>query len=344
MAQQLAITLDGFPSAVRPMQAVSADQPFRSEEYLFEVKWDGVRCLLFVRPDRRVSLHDRSLSDLTAQLPDLAGAGTQIAGPAVLDGELVATDRDGRPDHALLRRRLRAGPAAASEIPLVYLAFDALYLAGRSLLRQPVVKRRARLAKAVSAGPSVFVPEHVETEGVELFEACLQRGLEGIVAKHRDSTYVPGQRSPFWLKVKAVKSDDFVVIGHTPAQAGLPFGALLVAYYEDGQFVPCGSVSGGWDQEAEATLTRELSRLRVDESPLDPSLRVTAPVEWVRPELVVSLRYSEWTPDGTVRFPIFHAIRPEIHPSECVRQLPRVVLEGHAKPGSPAYDLTRFPF
>jgi DNA ligase D-like protein (predicted ligase) len=344
MADQLAIELDGFPSAVRPMQAVSAEEPFRSEEYLFEVKWDGLRCLVFVGPGGEVRLQDRGLNDLTGQVPELQGAGRQVAGPAVLDGELVATDADGRPDHLLLRRRLREGPAASEQVPLVYLAFDALYLAGRSLLRQPLVKRRAKLRRAVTPGPSIFVPDHVETEGVELFDACLERGLEGMMAKHRDSTYVPGQRSPFWLKVKAVKSDDFVVIGRVPAANGQGFGALLVAYYEGGQFVPCGAVAGGWDDEAQAILARQLERLRVEESPLRPPPRVTAPVEWVRPELVVSLRYSEWTPDGTVRFPIFHALRPEVHPTECVRQRPRVVLEGHGRPGSPVYVLTRFPF
>jgi DNA ligase D-like protein (predicted ligase) len=344
MAQQLAITLDDLPSAVRPMQAVPAMEPFRSDQYLFEVRWDAVRCLLFVEPDGRVRLHDRALNDLTGAVPELAGASAQVAGPAVLDGELVATDGGGRPDHSLLRRRLRAGPTAAEEVPLVYLAFDALYLAGRSLLRQPVVRRRARLARAVAPGPCVFVPDHVATEGVELFDACLQQGLEGIVAKHRDSTYVPGQRSPFWLRVSAVRSDDFAVIGHTPSRAGLPFGALLVAHYEDGRFVPCGSVTGGWDGEAEAALVRELDRLRVDETTLDPPPHVTAPVEWVRPGLVISVRYSEWTADGTIRFPIFHSIRPEVHPAECVRQHPRVVLESPGRPGSPASDLARFPF
>src|SRR5207247_8649143 len=103
-----------------------------------------------------------------------------------------------------------------------------------------VERRCARLGRGVSPGRHVFVPEHSETEGVELFEACLERGLEGTVAKHRDSTYIPGQRSPFWLKVKAVKSDDFVVIGTTPGDNGRPFDALLVAYYEEGRLLPCG--------------------------------------------------------------------------------------------------------
>lgn len=344
MADQLAIELNDFPSAVRPMQAASADAPFRSSEYLFEVKWDGLRCLLFVDGARAVRVHDRGLNDLTDLLPELSSAGGQVDGPAVLDGELVLTDPEGRPDYGALRRRLARGAAGAGTAPIAYLAFDILYLHGRPLLRQPLTKRRARLSRAVVPGGHLFVPEHIETEGIELFEACLERGLEGIVAKHRDSTYVPGQRSPFWLKVKAVKSDDFVIIGTTPGGDGRPFDALLVAYYEDGQLLPCGSVAGGFDDEVVAAVARQLERLRVKACPLRPVPLVTAPVSWCEPELVASIRYSEWTPEGTLRFPIFNGLRPEVHPTECVRQRPRVVLAGRMTPGTPAYDLTRFPF
>src|SRR5579859_3683432 len=251
MADQLAIELDGTPTAIRPMQAVSGEAPFSSPEYFFEVKWDGLRCLLFVGWDGRVRLHDRSLHDVTDLLPELRGVGRQVERGSVLDGELVATDEQGRPDVIALRRRLQSGAALADSVPLAYLAFDVLHVAGRPQARQPLHRRRARLQRAVIPGGHLFVPYHIEGEGVELFEACLERGLEGVMAKHGESTYVPGQRSPFWLKVKAVKSDDFVVIGWTP---GTPFGALLVGYYERGRLLPCGSVSGGFDADAYAAL------------------------------------------------------------------------------------------
>ncbi|HEV2477845.1 MAG TPA: hypothetical protein VGX22_15010, partial [Candidatus Dormibacteraeota bacterium] len=212
---QLQIELESFPNEVRPMQAASAEAPFSSPEYLFEVKWDGLRCVLFRDADGTIRLEDRGLSDLTADVPEVVAAAKRVPPGSVIDGELVATDDEGRPDYHRLRRRLARGAALRNEIPTAYLAFDALYLEGRPLMRQPVLRRRARLAKAVEAGGHIFVPDHIEEDGVELFEACLERGLEGVVAKHRLSPYVPGQRSPFWLKVKAVKSDDFVVIGWT---------------------------------------------------------------------------------------------------------------------------------
>ncbi len=338
---QLQIEIEGFPNEVRPMQAASAEAPFSSVDYVFEVKWDGLRCLLFRDPHGHVHIHDRGFNDLTAVVPEVTAAASRVPPGSVIDGEVVATDRDGRPDYHRLRQRLAGGAALREQIPVAYLAFDALYLDKKPLVKQPVIRRRARLQKAVEAGGHIFVPDHIDEDGVELFEACLERGLEGVVAKHKQSPYVPGQRSPFWLKVKAVKSDDFVVVGWMGER---PYDALVVGFYEDGRLLPCGTVGGGWDDEAAQFVRTRLAELASETSPLDPPPIMVRPVHWCRPELVVSVRYSEWSPDGTLRFPIFNSLRPEVHPAEAVRHRPRVVITGHVKPGSLAYDLTRFPF
>ena len=323
------------------MQAASAEAPFSSNEYLFEVKWDGLRCVLFRDEGGEVRLKDRGMNDITADVPEVVKAARRVPPGSVIDGELVATDVEGRPDYTRLRQRLAGGARMQDEIPTAYLAFDALYLEGRPLLRQPVLRRRARLARSVEAGGHIFVPDHIEEDGVELFEACLERGLEGVVAKHVQSPYVPGQRSPFWLKVKAVKSDDFIVIGWTGVR---PFDALVVGFYEEGRLLPCGTVGGGYDDDATRVLGERVVELATEKSPLEPAPIMMRPVNWVRPELVVSIRYSEWSPDGTLRFPIFNGLRPEVHPAEAVRHRPRVVITGHVRPGSAAYGLTRFPF
>ena len=340
-SDQLQIDLESLPAAMRPMQAASAEAPFSSPDYLFEVKWDGLRCIVFRDLDGRVRLQDRGLNDITADLPEVAAAAKRIPPGSVIDGELVATDNEGRPDYPRLRERLAGGAELREKIPTAYLAFDALYLEEKPLFRQPLNRRRVRLSKAVEAGGHIFVPDHIEEDGVELFEACLERGLEGVVAKHKLSPYIPGQRSPFWLKVKAVKSDDFVVIGWLGDK---PFDALVVGYHEDERLLPCGTVGGGYDDAATDTIRDALAQLATGDSPLDPEPIMTKPVHWVRPELVVSIRYSEWSPDGTLRFPIFNGLRPEVQPAEAIRHRPRVVISGHVKPGSLAYDLTRFPF
>jgi len=323
------------------MQAASAQAPFSSPEYIFEVKWDGLRCLLFRDPQKRVHLLDRGLNDLTALVPEVTAAAARVPAGSVIDGEIVATDQDGRPDYHRLRQRLAGGAAMREQIPVAYLAFDALYLEEKPVLRMPVIRRRSRLQKAVEPGGHIFVPDHIDEDGVELFEACLDRGLEGVVAKHKQSVYVPGQRSPFWLKVKAVKSDDFAVVGWTGER---PFDGLLLGYHEDGRLLPCGTVGGGWDDETERAIRERLRELATERSSLEPPPVMMRPVHWVRPELVVSVRYSEWSPDGTLRFPIFNGLRPEVHPAEAVRHRPRVVASVNVRPGSAAYDLTRFPF
>ena len=325
------------------MQAGSAEAPFSSGDYLFEVKWDGVRAVLFKSPEGGLHAHDRSLADLTPTFPELAELSERLPPGTVLDGELVATDGEGRPAYHLLRHRLETGPDRTRDIPCCFVAFDLLYWEGKPLLRQPLEKRRARLQRELG-GPgngTLYSPDHIADNGVDLFEACLERGLEGVMAKHRSSTYVPGQRSPFWLKVKAVQSDDFVVVGWLP---GRPYGALLVAYHERGQLLPAGTVAGGFDPAGWETLAGRLTRLQSPGSPLDPPPVMTGDVRWVTPEVVVSIRYSEWSADGTLRFPIFNGLRPEVHPAECVRHRPRVVLENRVPRESPAYWLSRFPF
>lgn len=342
-AGQLPIGLEGFPSAIRPMQAVSAEAPFSSPDYLFEVKWDGLRALLMVGHDGEVRVHDRALNDITDRLPRLvATARDRLPRGTVLDGELVMTDDEGRPDPGRLRGWLGTPGPAVPEPSL--LAFDLLYLDGKPQMRQPLTRRKARLARAVRSGEGLFIPDHIAGEGVELFEACLERGLEGVMAKHAASTYVPGQRSPFWLKVRAVKSDDFVVTGWIPEPGRPGFAGLLVGFYELGRLLPCGSVTGGMEPEVAEAIEQRLLELATGESPLEPRPVMMAPVHWVRPELVISVRYSEWAPDGTLRFPIFDRLRPEIHPAECVRHRPRVVAGNRVAPGSAVHSLTRFPF
>ncbi len=161
-SDQLQIELDSFPTELRPMQAASAEAPFSSPDYLFEVKWDGLRCIVFRDPEGRVHVHDRGLNDLTHDVPEVTAAAARIPPGSVIDGELVATDADGRPDYTRLRERLARGLALKEEIPVAYLAFDALYMEGKPLLRQPAARRRARLRKSVEAGGHMFVPDHIE--------------------------------------------------------------------------------------------------------------------------------------------------------------------------------------
>jgi bifunctional non-homologous end joining protein LigD len=338
-ADQLALEIGGFPTALRPMQAVTAEAPFADPSYVFEVKWEGLRSLLFVTAEGDVRLQDRSLDDLTYRFPEFDYLHSELPPGTVLDGTLVVTDGEGRPDRDGLRRRLE-GPAGEHQRPAAFLAFDILWLEGRSLLRQPLRTRKRHLERSVRASRHLYAPRHIEKEGVELFEVCLEQGLPGVMAKHRESLYIPGQRSPFWLQVQAVKADSFVVLGWLGEQ---PFDALLVGYYEGDRIHPCGTVGGGWEGTARAAIKEAIDELATPANPLGEVV-MEAPVHWLRPGLVISVRYSEWSPDGTLRFPIFDRIRRDIHPSECVRHRPRVVIAGRTPRRPEVVYLTQFPF
>lgn len=338
ISDQLSLELAGFPTAIRPMRASVAEAPFSSPEYLFEVRWDGLRGILARDTKGVVRLQGRNLEDLGHLFPDVLLAGERLTPGTAVDGVMVVTDTEGRPNPAQLRQWLDGGPGDGTG---AFLAFDLLFSAGRPLLRQPLLRRRARLRRDVASGGPLVVPDHVETEGTELFEACLEQGLPGIVAKHRESPYVPGQTSPLWLSVSAAKTDDFVVVGWTP---GSPFSALVVAYHELGRLLPAGSVGGGFTPQEAIDLGHRLAELATADCPLSPPPIVTGSVQWCRPELVVRLRYSEWAADGTIRFPIFERLQPSVNPFDCVRHRPRVVIEGRARTGTIPHSLARFPF
>ena len=218
-----------MPRYLEPMKATLATKPFRDEDWLFEVKWDGYRVEAVVR-DGKVSLFTRNGNNAEAYFPRLLTPPSWIdAREAIVDGEVVALDDDGRPDFSLLQERISAG-RTGTPVPLVYQAFDLLYLDGRSLRRRPA--RAAQEAPPARAAPErrgSSCASHIDTEGVAFFEAVKAQQLEGIVAKQRRSRYEPGRRTPAWLKIKARPEQELVVGGWTPGEGNAKeLGAVVV--------------------------------------------------------------------------------------------------------------------
>jgi bifunctional non-homologous end joining protein LigD len=204
---------------------------------------------------------------------------------------------------------------------LSYQAFDMLWLDGRSLADKPLWQRKNRLHEAVRSTPEFQAVDFVSDEGVAFFDAVLQRRLEGIVAKQKNSTYAPGVRSRSWLDVRALQSGDFAVAGYTfggTHRKGDAFGQLLIGGYSDGQFEYIGSVSGGLSDVEARHLTALLEPMLVDDPAFaDPPL-IPRLTYWTRPEVVCHVRFSEWSRDGFLRFPIFSALRPDLNAADCV--------------------------
>ena len=320
-----------FPSQVKPMLARLVDEPFSRSGWLFEPKLDGFRAIAFLRRGD-VWLSSRTGIDLTHRFPELVDElATQPEDEMVLDGEVVALDERGLPDFGLLqnsidlpeRARISRRKDGAAEI--VYYVFDLLYLNGMSLHGTPLHERKALLARAVLAEDRVRVVDYVEREGKTLFKASIDLGLEGVVAKRRDSLYEPGARSASWLKVKGERSQEFVVGGFT---AGLgsrasTFGALLLGYYEGDELRYAGRVGSGFDQSTLEALRESLDALREEESPFaeDAELR-KLDCEWVRPELVARAKFSQWTHEQRLRAPVFLGLQPEVDPKSVRRETP----------------------
>jgi bifunctional non-homologous end joining protein LigD len=310
--------------AISPMLAVSGDLP-TGKGWSYELKWDGVRAIAVIR-DGRVRLSARSGAEITVAYPELAGLAGAVEA-AVFDGEIVVLDGAGRPSFTSLAERMhvrdrhRAAQLEAS-LPVTYMIFDLLSLAGEDLTGQPYTRRRQILEELAPAGPRWLVPPRF-TDGQATLAAATEHALEGVVAKRSNSLYRPGQRSPDWVKVKRDETDEFVIGGWRPGERRL--GALLVGSpVAGGGLAYRGRVGGGISGASERSLLAALEPLRSDTSPFADELprEDARGATWVRPELVVEVKYGNRTPDGRLRFPRFVRLRPDKSPAETETALP----------------------
>lgn len=300
------------------MLAVTGPLPAGSG-WAYELKWDGVRAVAELAGGR-LRLFARSGAEITAAYPELAGLAEQVP-DAVLDGEIVALDATGRPSFTALAERMHVRDRAraaqlATSVPVTYMIFDLLALAGRDLTTLPYDQRRQALEELAPAGPRWVVPPRFDN-GEATLAAAREHTLEGVVAKRRDSRYRPGARSNDWVKVKLDQTGDFVVGGWRPGARRL--GALLVGTPVPGGLAFRGRVGGGISAAAERSLLAALAPLATDTSPFVSALarEDAKDARWVRPELVVEVRYGQRTPDGRLRFPRYVRLRPDKTPQEC---------------------------
>jgi bifunctional non-homologous end joining protein LigD len=315
-----------MPDTMVPMKATLADLPPDEEKWGFEIKWDGVRALAFAEPGR-LRLLSRNEKDITGQYPEIAGLSRRLGSrKAVLDGELIAFDDDGRPSFQRLQPRMHVTSEAEirrrrRQIPVTYVLFDVLYLDGRSLLDEPYEERRRELENLGLDGPSWQVPAYHRGEGAALREASRTQGLEGIIAKRLDSPYRPGKRTRDWLKIKNVRGQEVVIGGWLPGHGRRPgeLGALLVGYYDDGELRYAGKVGTGFDATDLRLLRERLGPLERTSSPFtgrQPEKGAT----FVEPELVCEVTFGEWTRAGTLRHPSYLGLREDKPATEVVRE------------------------
>jgi bifunctional non-homologous end joining protein LigD len=304
-----------MPHRIKAMLATLVDEPFDRAGWLFELKWDGYRAIAEVRGDE-VKLYSRNHKPFEERFAPLVESLRRLGHEAVLDGEIVVIDDQGRSDFQLLQNYQKTGQGR-----LRYYAFDLLYLDGRDLRRLPLRRRKALLEKLLADQPDVLLSEHVERQGVAFFEAAVARGLEGIIAKHAGSPYREGVRGPEWLKIKSRQRQEAVIGGFTePRGSRNDLGALLLGVYEGDDLVYIGHTGGGFDTAALADMRARLEPLIQRACPFRARPKTNAPPHWVVPQLVCEVTFQEWTQDAKMRQPIFLGLREDKAPKKVRRE------------------------
>jgi bifunctional non-homologous end joining protein LigD len=316
---------------LRPMLATAGElpPPAQDDQWAYELKWDGVRILAHVTPER-VRLVGRSGIDATIAYPELGGLSGALGGrTTVLDGEVAVLGPDGSSDFQALAPRMHVRSAArahelALRVPVTYVVFDVLSVDGRSTLALPYPRRREVLDGLLSTGPHWQVSPSFHGGGRDLLEASKRLGVEGIVAKRLDSPYRPGLRSPEWIKIKNLNTQEVVIGGYTVGDGRREgtFGSLLLGLPVPEGLTYVGAVGTGFDDAALEELSGQLRRLRQTESPfvggVDP--RHVRAARWVSPQLVGEVAYGQWTTDNRMRHPVWRGLRPEKIAAEVVRE------------------------
>jgi len=312
-----------MPVDVDPMLAVLSNGALPAGPgWIYEIKWDGMRALCFL-DHRGTRISTRRGNWVERNWPELADLHTMVnAETAIIDGEIIAPDEKGRPSFERLQPRMMAMDVFAierltTERPIYYYAFDLLYLNGHDLRDLPLERRKTALQSILRPNRVVRYSESFEGNPKELLEAVRAQGLEGLIAKRRDSRYRPGRVSD-WMKIKISREQDLVLCGWLDGQRD-HFGSLVLGVYDDGALKWAGNVGTGFDQSLMRDIRKRLDGLATQRSPFIPAVNVGKGSHWVKPELVCSVKYLEWTEEGRLRAPVFVGLRPDKDPAECVR-------------------------
>jgi bifunctional non-homologous end joining protein LigD len=293
-------------SFISPMSAtLSDDPPFDDPKWLFEIKWDGYRAVAELN-GKDTRFYSRNGLSFNKAYPKIYNELVKLKLDATLDGEVVVF-RDGMPSFQAIQNY-----KSTQSLPIQFIVFDCLRLDGRDLTKLKLVERKEILKSVLPESNIIKYCDHVEAEGIALFEQARKINLEGVIAKRMDSKYFPDKRSKEWLKIKNVNVDDFKIIGWTDPKASRQyFGALLLAREVDGELVYSGEVGTGFTNELLKSLYSKIQPLEVNECPLDAPMKIEKGFHWAKPKYSCQVQYVEITDDGHVRHPSFLGLRKD---------------------------------
>jgi bifunctional non-homologous end joining protein LigD len=315
-----------MPKHIVPMLARLSKLPGNEDDWGFEVKWDGIRAILYSgKRNGDIMLENRNLRDITFKYPELhplAGLG------AVVDGEIVALDDNGRPSFERLQARMHLSTVPAvrarmEDVPVRFMAFDLIWHNGSDLTDLPYTERRAALEALDLNGDCWQTPGWRRGDGSALLDAARTQALEGVMAKRLESPYCPGKRTKHWLKIKVKQNQEFVVGGWQPGEGRREntIGSLLLGYFDDGAFRYAGKVGTGFKEPDLAMLINELKARRRTSSPFAPPPAPPRRVMFAEPELVAEIEFTEWTREGILRNPAYKGLRDDKPAQTVVREV-----------------------
>ena len=315
-----------MPRTIAPMLATLTTRPPSGENWLYEVKWDGVRALCFVQDNELRQILSRTQKHCEQQYPELSVLPQFLeASSAILDGEIAVLDENGRSSFSLIQPRISVSDPnsiahLARSTPVTLFLFDLLYLDGYDLRGVPLEERKRLLKEILNVTDHIRLSDDFAANGDAMLEAARANGLEGILAKRRNSKY-EGRRSTEWYKIKVNWNQEFVIGGFTHGERDY-FSSLVLGLYERDRLIHVGQVGTGFNDKSLREIYSRMEPLIVKKSPFAGSVKALRDVTWVRPELVAEIKFLEFTPDGLLRAPVFVGLRLDKNPSDCVREVP----------------------
>lgn len=309
------------PSWVPPMLATLVKKTFSSPDWIYEKKFDGVRCLV-CRNGSSVSLYSRNHKKMNSAYPEIREAfEKQKSKYFIADGEIIGIKGKKEGFHILQARMnlQKEEEAIGTGVKVAIYLFDLLFFEGRDLRHLPLIERKKILKKSFKFKNPIFYTEHVVKEGEKYFKTACKKGWEGVIAKRANSFYV-GKRSTDWQKFKAVHSQEFVICGYTSPQGSrIGFGAILIGYYEKGKLHYAGKVGTGYTERFLADLYSKLKKIQTKNSPFSSEIKEKNAI-WVKPKYIGEVGFTEWTPDGKLRHPTFLGLRSDKSPKSVIRE------------------------
>ena len=334
-----------FPIKIKPMLATAVDEPFNDKNWVFEVKWDGVRSIFSLHKAKTIfEIKSRSDKTITYRYPELIeplNSAINCQESIILDGEIVVLDKHGMPSFQNHQRRMNVDYKAdieklSREIPATYYIFDILYLDGKNLENLGFLQRRSILSKVINKNNRVQISDFFEELGKEISYTVKSMNLEGVVAKYKFSKYIQNTRSREWLKIKSIKTQDCVVIGYTKGEGNREnyFGSLLLAVYYSNKLRFVGHTGSGFDFVQLNEVYNKLQQMKLEKCPVDYIPYTNRDPVWIEPILVAEVKFSDWTHEKIMRSPIFLRFREDKKPEECIleeeKSTEELVLNGNS--------------